>query len=186
MVHRIRKVSNGVITTVAGNGTEGFSGDNGPAISAQLNDPRGIAVDASGNIYIADTQNFRIRKVSSGLITTVAGSGPVGSNGGNGRGGFSGDGGPATSAQLNNPFGVAVDANGNLFIADSYNTRIRKVSNGVITTVAGNGTAAADFPTGPAAGDSGPATSASFYSPFGWPSGSLLRATETRRQGIVL
>ena len=89
--NRIRKVSNGVITTVAGNGTAGFSGDNGPATSAQLNYPQGVAVDSAGNLYIADTGNNRIRKVSNGVITTVAG---------NGTAGFSGDNGPATSAQL--------------------------------------------------------------------------------------
>ena len=80
-----------MITTVAGNGTPGFSGDNGPATSAQLNDPYGVAVDSAGNLYIADTDNNRIRKVSNGVITTVAG---------NGTPGYSGDNGPATSAQL--------------------------------------------------------------------------------------
>ena len=130
---RIRKVSNGVITTVAGNGTVGFSGDNGPATSAQLSGPSGVAVDSAGNLYIADADNGRIRKVSNGVITTVAG---------NGAHGFSGDNGPATSAQLNLPSGVALDSAGDLYIAD-YNNRIRKVSNGVITTVAGGGTSLA-------------------------------------------
>ncbi len=88
-------------------------------------------MDSAGNLYIADTGNNRIRKVSNGVITTVAG---------NGIAGFSGDNGPATSAQLNYPMGVAVDSAGNLYIADVGNNRIRKVSNGVITTVAGNGT----------------------------------------------
>ena len=153
--NRIRKVSGGVITTVAGNGTPGFSGDNGPAISAQLYYPTGLAVDSAGNLYIADTYNHRIRKVSGGVITTVAG---------NGIGGFSGDNGPATSAQLSAPAVVAVDSAGNLYIADIANSfgedcvgsgsRIRKVSNGVITTVAGNGRY--DF----ILGDNGPATSA--------------------------
>ena len=149
--HRIRKVSNGVITTVAGNGTAGFSGDNGPATSAQLNHPLGVAVDSAGNLYIADYWNNRIRKVSNGVITTVAG---------NGNAGFSGDNGPATSAQLNYPTGVAVDSAGNLYIADSHNNRIRKVSNGMITTVAGNGTSGFS-------GDNGPATSAQLYAPEG-------------------
>ena len=139
---RIRKVSNGVITTVAGNGTPGFSGDNGPATSAQLDGPYAIAADSSGNLYITDSD--RVRKVSNGVITTVAGNGTLG---------FSGDNGPATSAQLNIPVGVAVDPAGNLYIADSWNNRIRKVSNGVITTVAGNG-------TGGFSGDNGPAVSA--------------------------
>ena len=139
---RVRKVSNGMITTVAGNGTQGSSGDNGPATSAQLHDPCGVAVDSAGNIYIADGNN--IRKVSNGIITTVAG---------NGTQGFSGDNGPATSAELDGAVGVAADGAGNLYIADSGNNRIRKVSNGVITTVAGNGTQGFS-------GDNGPATSA--------------------------
>jgi uncharacterized protein (TIGR03437 family) len=142
--HRIRKVSNGVISTVAGNGTPGFSGDNGPATSAQLSDPAGVAVDSSGNLFIADMFSNRIRRVSNGAITTVAG---------NGTQGFSGDNGPATSAQLSNPYAVAVDSAGNLYIADMANSRIRKVSNGAITTVAGGGTQGLG-------GDGGPATSA--------------------------
>jgi trimeric autotransporter adhesin len=144
--NRIRKVSNGVITTVAGNGSSGFSGDNGPATSAQLSGPVGIALDSAGNLYIADSNNNRIRKVSNGVITTVAG---------NGSPGFSGDNGPATSAQLRSPAGIALDSAGNLYIADSNNNRIREVSNGVITTVAGNGTAGFS-------GDNGPATGAGF------------------------
>ena len=114
---RIRKVSNGVITTVAGNGTFGFSGDNGPATSAGLSTPFGVAVDSAGNVYIADTENSRIRKVSNGVITTIAG---------NGTSGFSGDDGPATSARLSSPFGVAVDSAGNLYIADRENDRIER------------------------------------------------------------
>ena len=152
---RIRKVSNGVITTVAG-GACCSLGDNGPATSAWLYGPLGVAVDSAGNLYIADSSNHRIRKVSDGVITTVAGSGAVFPS----KGGFSGDGGPATSAQLDYPAGVAVDATGNLYIADSGNARIRKVSNGVITTVAGNG--APGF-----SGDNGPATSAQLYFPSG-------------------
>jgi uncharacterized protein (TIGR03437 family) len=140
---RIRKVSNGVITTVAGNGTTGFSGDGGPATSAQLNGPLGIAVDSGGNLYIADTNNRRIREVTNGVITTIAGSGNTG---------FGGDNGPATAAQLSGPRCVAVDSAGNVYIADTDNQRVRKVSNGVITTVAGGGTS---YP-----GDNGPATSA--------------------------
>jgi sugar lactone lactonase YvrE len=141
----VRKVSNGVITTVAGTGTHGpSSGDNSPATSASLYSPSAVAVDAAGNLYIADTGNSRIRKVSNGIITTVAGNGGYG---------FSGDNGPATSAQLYDPYGVAVDSAGNLYIADTLNGRIRKVSNGVITTIAGNGTYGYS-------GDGGPATSA--------------------------
>jgi len=148
MNYRIRKVTNGVIATVAGNGTLGFSGDNGPATSTQLDFPTGVAVDSAGNLYIADTDNHRIRKVSNGVIATVAG---------NGKSFFSGDNGPATSAELNYPIGVAVDSSGNLYIADSQNNRIRKVSNGVITTVAGGGSSGL--------GDNGPATSAQLIDP---------------------
>jgi len=148
---RIRKVSGGVITTVAGNGTNGYGGDNGPATSAQLYGPLGVAVDSAGNVYIADTLSNRVRMVSNGVITTVAG---------NGTAGFSGDNGPATSAALNWPTSVAVDSGGNLYIADSGNNRIRKVSKGVITTVAGNGVQGFS-------GDNGPATGAQLYGPFG-------------------
>ena len=112
---RIRKVSNGVITTVAGNGYEGFTGDNGPATSAELDLPQGIAVDSAGSLYIADLN--RIRKVSSGVITTVAGNGVCC--------GFTGDGGPAASAQFAYPQGVAVNSAGNVYIADTSNNRIR-------------------------------------------------------------
>jgi sugar lactone lactonase YvrE len=143
---RIRKVdTSGIITTVAGNGIAGYAGDGGAATSAMLSNPFGVAVDAAGNLFIADSGNQRIRKVStSGIITTVAGNGTYG---------YSGDGGAATSAMLSDPYGVTVDAAGNLFIADSGNQRIRKVStSGIITTVAGNGTAGY-------AGDGGAATS---------------------------
>jgi sugar lactone lactonase YvrE len=148
--NRIRKVSGGVITTVAGNGTAGFSGDSGPATSIQLNAPSGVAVDTAGNLYIADTNNNRVRKVSDGIITTVAGNGTLG---------FSGDGGSATSAQLKEPWGVAVDTAGNLYIAEPYSYRVRKVSGGIITTVAGNGTPGIS-------GDGGPATSAELNVPM--------------------
>ena len=147
--HCIRKMdTNGIISTVAGNGTNGFSGDSGLATNANLNSPGHIAFDAAGNLFIADTANHRIRKVDvNGLITTVAG---------NGDGGYSGDGGPATNASLNSPGGIAFDSAGHLFIADAMNARVRKVdTNGVITTVAGNGSSA--WPT---TGDGGPATNA--------------------------
>jgi len=211
---RIRKVSsNGVITAVAGNGTNGFAGDGGPAISALLYAPFGVWVDSLGNLYIADTGNDRVRKVSpNGIINTVAGIGPgltghpysisgvpattallyspwalatdslgnlfiaqggldivskVSSSGiittmaGNATRGYSGDGGSALKAQLAAPSGVAVDSTGNVFIADTNNARIRKVSpSGTITTVAGNGIQGYG-------GDGGKATSAQLKYPGG-------------------
>ena len=152
--HRIRKVDAfGTITTVAGTGTAGFSGDSGPATAAQLNRPRSVAADSSGNLYIVDSNNHRIRRVDAdGTITTVAGTGTAG---------FSGDSGPATSAQLDSPTGVALDGSGNLYIADSNNHRIRKVdAGGMITTVAGTGTDGFS-------GDSGRATNAQLNNPIG-------------------
>lgn len=134
---RIRKVdaSTGIINTVAGNGTNNFSGDGGQATSAEINFPNSVALDTSGNIYFSDQNNNRIRKitVSTGIITTVAG---------NGTNGFSGDGAQATDAEIGLPTGLAVDASGNIYISDQNNSRIRKVdaSTGIITTVAGNGT----------------------------------------------
>ncbi len=155
----IRKLTpGGSISTVAGTGTltTGFSGDGGPATSAQLREPQGIAVDAVGNLFISDTGNHRVRKVTpSGIISTVAGSGTTL------HGGFSGDGGQATSALLSYPGGIAVDAAGNLFIADTSNNRVRKVTpGGIISTVAGNGTAGYQ-------GDGGPAVLAALDQPVG-------------------
>jgi trimeric autotransporter adhesin len=153
--NRIRMVtkSTGSISTVAGTGSSGYSGDGGQATSAALKYPNGVAVDASGNIYIADTYNNRIRIVtkSTGIISTVAGTGSYS---------YSGDGGQATSAALFYPYGVAVDASGNIYIADTYNHRIRMVtkSTGIISTVAGDGTPEYK-------GDGGPATSAILYYP---------------------
>ncbi len=147
--NRIRKMdaSTGIITTVAGNGTQGYSGDGGSATSASLNGPAGVSVDAEGNIFIADTGNNRIRKVyaSTGIITTVAG---------NGTQGYSGDGGSATSASLNEPAGVSVDAAGNIYIADTGNNSIRKVfalelnhpyAPAGVTAIAGDGQATVSF-----------------------------------------
>ena len=136
---RVRRITpDGIISTVAGNGLLGFSGDGGPATDAALHAPYGLAFDAVGNLYIADTRNQRIRRVStSGIISTVAGSGPTGE----GQGAFAGDNGSALSARLHMPTGIAFDKPGNLYIADTYNYRIRKVDKqGRISTVAGNGT----------------------------------------------
>ncbi len=152
--HRVRKVdTNGIITTVAGNGTIGYSGDGGAATSASLTFPRGVSLDAAGNLFIVDSGSSVIRKVdTNGIITTVAGNGTTG---------YSGDDGAATNASLNQPDSVAVDAFGNLFIADQYNSLIRQVdTNGLITTVAGNGTAAYS-------GDGRAATDASLNGPSG-------------------
>ncbi len=141
----IRRVSssNTAISLFAGNGTSGYSGDNGAATSASLQDPEGLAVDSQGNVYIADTMNNVIRKVNtSGTITTVAG---------NGTWGYSGDGGSALSAQLYRPTAVAVDHSGNIFIADWANGRIREVNtSGIIATIAGGGTQTGGTYTGPA------------------------------------
>jgi uncharacterized protein (TIGR03437 family) len=206
--NRVRKVDrNGVITTLAGTGTAGFSGDNGSAAQAQLSGPLGVCVDSAGNVYVNDNGNKRVRKISTnGTITTIAGSGSathsgdggpataagfaipircaVDSNGnvyiadqgahrvrivspagtintyaGNGTAAFSGDGGQATAAALNNPTALSTDSAGNVYIDDQFNNRVRKVdANGFIETVAGNGTSAFG-------GDGGSATSASFSFP---------------------
>jgi sugar lactone lactonase YvrE len=211
--HRIRRVdANGVITTVAGTGRGGYGGDGGPATEARLSDPKGIALDGQGRLYIADTGNSRVRRVdASGIISTVAGNGEVGGAGdggsataaqvshprsiavdgsgvmfisedaegevsrirrvdssgiitryaGIGEAGYSGDGGRADEARLNRPRGIAADASGNLYIADSDNNRIRRVDTaGVITTVAGSGDEGSD-------GDGGPATAARLAVPRG-------------------
>ncbi len=149
----IRRIDpSGIITTVAGNFTAGFSGDGGPATSAQLSCPSGVAIDAAGNFYIADYFNQRIRKVDThGTITTIAGDG---------NGAFLGDGGPAVSAEINLPNDIALDTAGNLYIADSGNNRVRKIdTKGIITTVAGGlqnaGSAGVNTPLGLAVDASG-------------------------------
>ena len=150
----IRKVdTKGTITTAAGTlGSEGFSGDQGQATSARLNDPLDVAIDPDGTLWIADTYNFRVRKVMAGTILTVAG---------NAGWGYAGDGGAATSAQLGGPTAVALDASGNLFIADSNNARIRKVDKTrTIATVAGDGVPGSS-------GDPGAAIDAQLYAPTG-------------------
>ena len=129
--NRVRKISQGVITTVAGTGLAGFSGDGGPATEALLNDPWGIGLDAAGNLYIADQGNLRVREVSNGIINTIAGNGTLG---------FSGDGGPATSAMMG-VGGLAVSPGGDVYVSDPYYRQVvRKISNGTITTVSGLGT----------------------------------------------
>jgi RHS repeat-associated protein len=151
---RIRKVdSNGIITTIAGNGQSGYSGDGGLATQAKLNYPYGIALDGNGNLYIADSYNNRIRKVdTNGIVTTVAGTGMTIDNG---------DGRPANQANLYRPYGVAIDKDNNLYIAETYNNRIRKVdTSGIITTVAGNGIAGYS-------GDGGSAVAARIDHPYG-------------------
>ncbi len=152
--YRVWRVSpSGTLTAAAGNGLQSFSGDAGAASRAQLNSPLGMAMDASGNLYFADTANHRIRRISpGGTITTVAG---------NALPGFSGDGGPATLAELDTPTGVAVDAGGNLYIADSANNRVRRVgTDGTVSTIVGNGNAALF-------GDGGPALAAALNGPQG-------------------
>ena len=164
--HAIRRVnSSGVITKIAGGNGQGFFGDGGPAISAVLNSPTGVACDSTGNVFIADYGNHRIRKViTDGTISTIAGTAFHG---------LSGDGGPATSATLYYPADVAVDTGGNMFIADYFNDRIRQIApSGIITSAVGSLSYGSS-------GDGGPATAAQLYSPTGvsvTPSGDLLIA----------
>lgn len=162
--NRIREVSatTGDISTVAGNGTAGFSGDSGAATSAELNFPEGVAVDASGNIYIADTNNFRIRMVtaSTGDISTVAG---------NGTDNYAGDGGAATSAELDSPIFLAVDSADNIYVTDRSANRVRMVtaSTGDISTVAGDGFSGVCVGAADRLGDGCPATDSELDSPQG-------------------
>ena len=148
-VVRVVNAGTGDISTFAGTGTCGYSGDGGAATSAELNNPYGLAVDSSNNVYIADTNNCLIRVVSSGTITTFAGHSPSLACG------YMGDGGAATSAELYYPDAVASDSHGNVYIADQYNYVVRKVTGGTISTFAGNHTYGY-------AGDGGPAASAEF------------------------
>src|SRR5439155_1149418 len=143
----------GVITTVAGSGALGFGGDGRQATSAQLANPFGVAIDAQGRIFIADTFDQRIRRVDTdGTITTVAGTGTLG---------YTGDGGPALGAQFHDPNYVALDAQGRIYIGDTANQRVRRIeTNGTIVTIAGTGASGYS-------GDGGPATSARLASPYG-------------------
>ena len=150
----VRKIdAHGIITTVAGTGSAGFSGDGGPATKAMLDNPQDVAVDARGNVYVSDSNNHRVRMIDThGIITTVAGTGEVGSTG---------DGGPATKAQMNDPNGLAFDDEGNLYVVDDTIPQIRRIDrNGVITTFAGTGGSGHS-------GDGGPATEATFTYPIG-------------------
>ena len=200
--NRVRKISQGVITTVAGTGLAGFAGDGGPATEALLNDPWGVGLDAAGNLYIADQGNLRVREVSNGIITTIAGNGTLGYSGDGGPaiGAMMGVGGlavspggdvyvsdpyyrqvvrkissgtittvsglgtnygeniPATSSGLSQPTGLALDGAGNLYIAEYFFNRVREISNGMISTVAG-------LAPGPDSGDGGPAASAAVNFP---------------------
>jgi sugar lactone lactonase YvrE len=144
-----------IITTAVGTGEKGFAGDGGPADKALLNGPFDVVFDAAGNLFFSDTFNNRIRRVDAktGVISTVAG---------NGDKGYSGDGGPATAAALNEPYGVVIDRAGNLYIADRLNRRVRRIdaATGIITTVTGNGEAAYS-------GDGGPAARAGLAEPNG-------------------
>jgi sugar lactone lactonase YvrE len=138
--HRVRKITAGIITTIAGNGFGGYAGDGGPALAASLNQPRGLALDNAGNLYVADYFNHLIRRIDpTGGISTVAGR--FVSNAPLGSGGYGGDGGPALQALMRNPMGLALDPFGNLYIADSNNRRVRKVvlETGIMSTAAGNG-----------------------------------------------
>ena len=150
--HVVRKIDRqGIITTIAGNHIMGYSGDGGPATAAQMKCPWGLAIDATGNLYIAEKENNIIRKINTeGIISTIAG---------NGTQGYSGNGGAATAAQLNHPLGVAVDKAGNVYVADNSNNVVRKINPaGLINTIAGNHSAGNS-------GDGGQATAASFRNP---------------------
>jgi sugar lactone lactonase YvrE len=150
----VRKIGrDGLISTVAGTGSRGYSGDGGPAVKARLDQPQGFAFDKAGNLYVSDSANNRVRRIDrTGVITTVAG---------NGRHGYSGDGGPATKARLSDPYGLALDAKGNLYVAEPDEGVVRRIdTRGVITTVAGTGQLGFS-------GDKGPANRAKLNAPFG-------------------
>ena len=163
--NKLRQVNTGtgIVSTIAGTGVAGFTGDGGPASAAEINSPRAPSYDSLGNLYFVDTSNHRVRKIdkTTGIITTVVGSGGFAAqNQGCGNGGYSGDGGPATSATLQCPLGMAIDANDNIYIADYLNSAIRKVDakTQIITTVVGTGTPGYT-------GDNGPASAATLSYP---------------------
>jgi hypothetical protein len=164
--NRVRRIApDGTIVTIAGTGVAGSTGDNGPALAAQLNAPAGLAVDRAGNVLVAEAGGNRIRRIDpAGIITTLAGTGTAG---------FAGDGGPASSGQLNRPQDVSVDGAGGVLVADTGNDRIRRIGpDGRITTIAGNGVVGFS-------GDGGSATAAALDGPFGIaidPAGNILVA----------
>ncbi len=166
--HRVRMIDpSGTINTIAGTGSAGFSGDGGPATAARLNTPSRVCTDPSGNIYIADKYNYRVRVINtSGTIQTFIGTGSAG---------FGGDGGPATAARINLPYWLEPDAAGNIYLADQYNYRVRKVDlSGIITTIAGSGSSTYG-------GDGGQATAAGLPGPYGLaidPTGNLYISTD--------
>ncbi len=174
--HRIRKIaaSTNIITTIAGNGTQGFSGDAGLAIAAAIDSPAGLACDTANSLYLADTHNHRIRRIdtTTQIITTIAGTGAAG---------YSGDTAAATAATLALPHGLTIDPNGNLYLADTHNHRIRRIdaTTGIITTVAGDGTQTF-------AGDNAPAITASIDSPLSAAvsPAALLTLADTNNQRI--
>jgi sugar lactone lactonase YvrE len=168
--NRVVKVTpQGKAVTVAGTGTAGYSGDGGRATSAKLSDPTGLALDAKGNLYIADSASNVIRRVDAktAVITTVAGDFAAG-QASDGLGGFSGDGGPATSARLNDPQGVALDGAGDLFIADTFNNAIREVTPaGIISTVVNAAPAAGGTPPAGSETSGAAATASKLNTPYG-------------------
>jgi hypothetical protein len=150
--HRVRRVtSEGTVEAVAGTGAEGYAGDGGPAAAALLHHPQGLALDAEGRLYIADTFNHVVRRVSGERIETICGDGQAGNDG---------DGGPAAEAQLAFPHGVHIAPDGSLYVADTFNHRIRRIdAAGIITTVAGTSEGYS--------GDGGPPTEAQLAGPYG-------------------
>lgn len=159
---RVRRVSSGQIATIAGNGTQGFAGDGGAPTAAELNEPSGVAATADGRVLIADTGNQRVRVVeSSGVISTIAGTGVAG---------YAGDGGPATAAQLNRPMALAVDAAGDVLVADENNQRLREIgSDGTIATIAGGGVQGAVSDGSVAVTSAGNEPMGVAVSSYGWP-----------------
>jgi streptogramin lyase len=189
--NRVVKVTpKGKISTVAGNGTAGYSGDGGRAASAKLSEPTGVALDAKGDLYIADASNNVIRRVDAktGVITTVAGDFAA-DQASDGLGGFSGDGGPATSARLNDPQGIAVDGAGDLFIADTFNNAIRQVTPaGTISTVVNAAPAAGGAPPAGSETNGAAATASKLNTPYGLaidPSTDALYIADTTNSKIA-